>query len=241
VNSQGARNILEACARYNPGIGKFVMIYSLAAAGPGQDGRPVLVTDKPRPVSDYGKSKLLAEEAALNFKDVFPVVILRPSAVYGPRDRDLFEFFKWADRGLTIEIAGRERYLNFCYVGDLTAAMVHAAEHETKSGSIFFVAEKRSYSWSEVRTILLTTGGVHARNIKIPRAAAYLIGLASELGGMATGRPALTNRQKVREASQHYWTCDLTGTERELGFTAAYPLQQGFEITWRWYRGNNWL
>jgi nucleoside-diphosphate-sugar epimerase len=88
---------------------------------------------------------------------------------------------------------------------------------------------------------LLSSGGVKARTIKIPYAAAYLIGLASEVGSLFTSRPALTNRQKVREASQTYWTCDLAKSEKELGFKAAYPLQQGLDITWRWYRDNNWL
>jgi nucleoside-diphosphate-sugar epimerase len=241
VNHLGTRNILEACVRHNPGIRKFVLISSLAAAGPSQDGRPVRETDLPRPVSDYGRSKLLAEEEALRYKNEFPVVILRPSAVYGPRDRDMYELFRWAVRGLTLELTGGERYINPCFVEDLAAVMLLAAERETPSGSIYFVAENRSYSWSEFRKALLTTGGVSALNIKIPYAAAYLIGLASELASLFTSRPALTNRQKVREASQKYWVCDLTMMENELGFKAQHTLQQGLEITWKWYRDNKWL
>lgn len=241
VNHIGTRNILEACARHNPGIEKFILISSLAAAGPGTDGNPVKDSDFPHPVSDYGRSKLLAETEALAYKEKFPVVILRPSAVFGPRDRDMFELFRWAARGVTLEIAGRERFLNFCYVGDLVNAVILAMEQQTASGSIYFVAEDRAYSWSEFRRALLTSGSVKARIIKIPYSAAYLIGLASEVGSLFTSSPALTNRQKVCEASQTYWTCDLAKTEKELGFKAAYPLQQGLDITWRWYRDNDWL
>jgi nucleoside-diphosphate-sugar epimerase len=241
VNHLGTRNILEACARGNPAIRKFVLVSSLAAAGPSPDGRPVKDTDLPRPVSDYGRSKLLAEGEALRHQNVFPVVILRPSAVYGPRDRDMYELFRWAARGLTLEITGGERYINPCYVKDLASAMILAAEKNSPSGGIYFVAENRSYSWSEFRQALLSAGAVKAINIKVPYTAAYLIGLASELGSLFTSRPALTNRQKVREASQRYWTCDLSTIEHELGFKAAYSLQQGLEITWRWYRDNKWL
>jgi nucleoside-diphosphate-sugar epimerase len=241
VNHLGTRNILEACARHNPAIRKFVLVSSLAAAGPSPDGRPVRDTDIPRPVSDYGRSKLLAEGEALRYKNVLPVVILRPSAVYGPRDRDMYELFRWAARGLTLELTGGERYINPCYVKDLAAALLLAAEKNTPNGSIYFVAENRSYSWSEFRRALLSTGKVRALNVKVPYTAAYLIGLASELGSLFTSRPALTNRQKVREASQQYWTCDLSAIEHELGFKAAYSLQQGLEITWRWYRDNKWL
>lgn len=240
VNHLGTRNILEAC-RANQNIRKFVLVSSLAAAGPSPDGRPVRDADPPRPVSDYGRSKLLAEQEAHRHEDALSIVILRPSAVYGPRDTDMFELFRWAKRGITLEIAGGERFINPCYVGDLVEAILLAADRDTRSGSTYFVAENRSYSWTEFRRALLSTGGVSARNITVPYAAAYLIGLASEIGSLFTGRPALTNRQKIREAAQRYWLCDLTGIERDIGFRAKYPLIKGMEATWRWYKENQWL
>jgi len=241
VNHIGTKNILQACAHGNPSIKKFILVSSLAAAGPSPDGIPVNDSDVPQPVSDYGKSKLLAEEETLRYKDVFSVVILRPSAVYGPRDRDMYELFRWAVRGMTLELFGGERYINPCYVEDLAAALLLAAEKSTQSGSIYFVAENRAYSWSTFRQALLATGGVNAFNVKIPYALAYMIGLVSEIGGLITARPALTNRQKIREAAQKYWTCDLSKTENELGFQALFPLQRGLAVTWKWYRDNNWL
>jgi nucleoside-diphosphate-sugar epimerase len=241
VNHLGTRNILEACARYNPGISKFILVSSLAAVGASDDGTPVKDTDRPRPVSDYGKSKLLAEEEAMQYKDHFPVVILRPSAVYGPRDADMFELFRWAARGLWLELAGGDRFVNPCFVKDLASALLLAAEKRTASGSIYFVGEDRPYSWSEFRDALLSSGGVKARTLKIPCWAAYLMGLASEFGSIFTSRPALTNRQKVREAVQRYWKCDLTKIENELGFRAAFPLEKGLRITWEWYRKQGWI
>ena len=242
VNHLGTRNILEACARHNPGIKKFILLSSLAAAGPTRDN--VSATregDAPQPVSDYGWSKLRAEEEVLRFKHAFPVCILRPSAVYGPRDRDMFELFLWASRGLTLEIAGGDRTISPSYVKDVAAAILACAEKETSSGSIYFVADDRPWSWSGFRDVLLATGGVKARNLVIPYSAAYLIGLVSEFGSLITGRPALMNRQKVREAAQRSWLCDISRTKEDLGFTPAYTLQQGLQITWQWYRDNNWI
>jgi len=241
VNHLGTKNLLEACARYNPGIGKFILVSSQAAAGPSLDGRPVDDGNIPHPVSDYGRSKLFAEDEARGYKDRFPVVILRPSSVYGPRDTDIYELFRWARRGLTLEMTGGDRYLNLCYVEDLTAALLLSAELKTESGSVYFVAEKRAYSWPEFRALLLSTGGVKARTIKLPYRAAYLIGLASEIGSLFTKRPALANRQKVREAAQRYWLCDVNKIENDLRFRAEYPLQKGLELTWQWYRKNKWL
>jgi nucleoside-diphosphate-sugar epimerase len=241
VNHLGTKNLLEACARHNSGIEKFILVSSQAAAGPSPDGRPVDEGDTSHPVSDYGRSKLLAEEEARGYKDRLPVVILRPSSVYGPRDADVYELFRWACRGLTLEMTGGDRYLNLCYVEDLTAALLLSAEHATKSGSVYFVAEDRAYSWAEFRDALLSTGGVKARTIKLPYGAAYLMGLAGEIGSMFTKKPALANRQKVREAAQRYWLCDVGRIEHDLRFRAEYPLRKGLELTWQWYRKNNWL
>lgn len=241
VNQQGTRHVLEACARFNPGIKKFILLSSLAAAGPSPNGVPVRETDPPRPVSDYGWSKLRAEEEALRFRDRFPVVILRPSAVYGPRDRDMFELFRWASRGLMLEIRGGDRYISPCYVGDVAAAVLRVIERETPNGGIYFVSGSTRPSWADFREALLAGGGLHARSIKIPHAVAYAIGLVSEFGALVTGRPALMNRQKVREAMQRYWLCDLDRAEKELGFTPSHSLQDGLRITWQWYRDNNWL
>ena len=241
VNHIGTSNMLQACARFNPGIKKFILISSQAAAGPSPDGIPITEKAVPAPVSDYGRSKLKAEEEAQRYRDLFNVVILRPAAVYGPRDRDMYELFKWASRGLTLEIAGGERYINLCYGGDVAAAIVKAAEQSTVSGSVYFIADGRKCSWSDFRNRLLETGGVRAFSVKVPHAAAYLIGLVSELGSLFAARPALTNRQKVLEASQRYWLCDTARAERELGFSTGHTLQEGLGITWQWYRDNNWL
>ncbi len=241
TNHVGTKNLLAACSHYNPGLRKFVLVSSLAAAGPSPDGKPVTDKDPARPVSDYGRSKLLAEEETLRCKDRFPVVILRPSAVYGPRDTDMFELFRWAVKGMTMEIRGGERFINPCYVEDLAEALFLAAEQQVTSGSIYFIAEDKAYSWSEFRRALLATGGVHARNVEVPYWAAYLIGLASEAAGLVRRKAMITNRQKVREAAQRYWVCDTRTSERDLGFTSKFTLERGLEATWKWYREKGWL
>lgn len=241
VNHLGTRNLLEACVRRAPRLEKFILVSSQAAAGPSSDGRPVRSDDPAHPLSDYGRSKLLAEDEALSHKDRLPVVVLRPSVVYGPRDTDLYQMFRWASSGLTLEMTGGDRYLNLCYVDDLTAAALKSAESRTRSGSVYFVAEARSYSWSQFRSFLLSAGQVKSRTVKLSYRTAALFGAASEFASLFTGRPALLNRQKVREAAQRYWLCDTEKIENELRFRAEYPLQKGLELTWKWYRNNDWL
>lgn len=241
ANHIGTKNLLDALRLNNPAIRRFVLVSSLSAAGPSRDGTPVKDTDIPMPVSDYGKSKLLAEREALACKDLFPVVILRPSAVYGPRDRDMFELFRWAARGFLPVFSGGERFINLCCVWDLVEAIQLAMERDAPSAGIYFVAEDRAYSWSEIWDVLQSTGNVRARRITIPPWAGRLMGFAAELAGIFTGKPALTNRQKVEEALQRYWVCDLSKIQRDLGFRPSYPLSKGFGMTWQWYRQKGWI
>ena len=241
VNQVGTRNLLEACQRHNPALRKFVFVSSLAAAGPAQEGKPVTDRDSPHPVSDYGRSKLLAEEETRRFKDDFLVAIVRPSAVYGPRDTDVFELFKWAAKGIILDLRGGERYLSWCYVGDLAEALLLAGEKTVMSGSVYFAAEDRVYSTTEFHQALLRTGGVKARVISVPIWTGYAIGAVSEAAGFLSGRATIMSRQKVHEAVQRYWTCDLGKSSNELGYRSAVPLEQGLERTWKWYRGQGWL
>jgi nucleoside-diphosphate-sugar epimerase len=241
VNHIGTRNLLDACARFNPGLGKFVLVSSLAAAGPGSEGHPVTDRDAPHPVSEYGKSKLLAEEEALRFKDRFMVVILRPSAVYGPRDIDVYELFRWAAKGLIVDLRGEERFLNWCYVDDLVDTLVLAGERTLPSGAVYFVAEDRIYSTTEFHEALQRTGGITARVIRIPVWMGYAIGAVSEAAGFLAGKATIMNRQKVREAVERYWTCDLEDTHRDLGAREWTTLEDGLTRTWKWYRENGWV
>jgi nucleoside-diphosphate-sugar epimerase len=100
ANTEGTENLIKAVAEKNPKIKRFVYLSSLAAAGPSNNGSPLREDAEPRPVSSYGKSKLEGEKAVLKYKDLIPITILRPSAVYGPRDKDLFVFFKMLKKGI---------------------------------------------------------------------------------------------------------------------------------------------
>jgi nucleoside-diphosphate-sugar epimerase len=161
--------------------------------------------------------------------------------VYGPRDTDVFELFTWASKGLILDLRGGERFLNWCYVEDLAEALLLAGERTVPSGSRYFVAEDRVYSTTEFHQALQRTGGVNAKVIKVPVWMGYAIGALSEAAGALRGKATIMSRQKVREAVQQYWTCDLGRSRSELGFSARVPLEQGLERTWKWYRDHDWV
>ncbi len=168
VNCGGTENILSAIKQCNPGISKLIHISSTAASGPSPDNYPINEEHPPGPLTAYGRSKLAGEMAVLAQKDSIPSVVLRPCAVYGPRDQEMYSFFKAIKLGVKPHFGSGENYINFTYVKDLADAVVKAISSKVPSGSIYFVAEKRSYSYSEASDIIAQILKKKTFNLRVP-------------------------------------------------------------------------
>jgi len=240
VNGEGTRHLAEAAVRDAEGLRKFVYISSQAAAGPSREGAPRREEDPPEPVSDYGRSKLLGEEYLIRLKDRLDIVFVRPTSVYGPRDRDVYTFFKMVSRG--IRTAFRERRLvSLCYVGDLVDGILLSAFGDTTSGEAFFIAWPEPYDWDEMGGTLAEVLGVKARRVVIPLPVLSVVAFLSEGAAALAGKPALLNRQKMAEIRQRYWVADISKAKARLGFTAKYDFKAGARLAADWYRLNGWL
>ncbi|MBI2371951.1 MAG: NAD-dependent epimerase/dehydratase family protein [Deltaproteobacteria bacterium] len=241
ANHLGTRHLLEALADVNPGLDRFVHMSSLAAAGPSRDGRPLTEKDEPRPVSWYGESKLMAEQEVLRFAQAYPVTILRPAAVYGPRDRETALLFRMVRRGWLLVPGGAPKRFSLAHARDVAEAFALAGERPLPSGEIFFIARPEAYTWEEVGRAVAGALGTRPRQLVLPAWLAGLAGLAGDLTTRLTGRPATLNSQKVREMLQAAWLCDSTKARERLGFTPAVDLEEGIRETARWYREHRWL
>lgn len=239
INHLGTRNLLEVVSEAKSGLKGFVYISSLAAAGPSMDGRPVTERDEPHPITHYGKSKLLGEREVLRLQDRIPAVIVRPAAVYGPRERDIYNYFKWAKKGISARPTG-DSQLSLCYVVDLVEGILLAGE-KGKKGEIYFIADERVYSWDEVDTVVSSILGKTLFRIKIPHFLIPLLGFAFNTWGKMTNRPAVLNSEKLKEISQPYWLCDVSKAKEELGFTSGHSLVEGIRETITWYEKEHWL
>ena len=239
INQVGTRNLLEAVTDANRALRGFVYISSLAAAGPSTEGRPVTEEDECRPITHYGRSKLLGEKEVLHFQDRIPAVIVRPAAVYGPRDRDIYHYFKWAKKGISAR-PGKTSQLSLCYVLDLIEGILLAGE-KGKKGHIYFIADEHVYSWDEVDNIVSSILGKKLFRLKIPHSLIGPLGLVFDTWGKVTNRPALLNSEKLKEISQPSWVCDVSKAKEELGFTAGHSLARGIHETITWYENEHWL
>lgn len=237
VNVAGTRLVVEAARA--AGVWRVVYLSSLAAAGPSSDGRPVRATDEPRPLTAYGRSKLAGERVCLAASGV-DVAILRAPAIYGPRDRELLRFFRYAALGILPVPAGPERRLQMVHARDVAEALAHAAAAPDTRG-IYHVAEPRAYTWTEIVELIARAVGRRGWPVRIPRPVVRLAGAASEWGAALVGRTTIFNRDKVKELLAPGWLCDTEPLRRDAGFEAKIALPEGLEETAAWYRANGWL
>jgi nucleoside-diphosphate-sugar epimerase len=241
VNQIGTRNLLEAVKKSAPNLKRFVHISSQAAAGPSQTGIPVTEENKPTPVSAYGESKLASEEEVLHFKDNIPVTIIRPPAVYGPRDSDVYKFYKIAKAGLNIRIGMAQPHISLVHVADLVDCIVKSAESDTKSGEIFFAANAQNHSMNEIIHSIADILGKQVIDIAIPVTCARTIAFIVENVYEILRKPAPFSRDKIKELSYSQWTCSPCKAERILGWKAQIQIRDGLEMTHRWYKEKGWL
>lgn len=241
VNFRGTENILKAVEAANPGIRRFLQISSTAAAGPAPSSNPINEDHTPAPVTAYGRSKLAGERAVLAFKDRFPVTILRPTAVYGPRDKEMLSFFKAISYHIKPTFGPGECYMNFTYVKDLAAVVVKLLTVDPPSGHVYFVAENRSYSYSEAGDIISEVLGVRALDVHVPISIMKIAGRISEGLANMRNKPSIFTADKVNEITAKYWLVDSSRIVKELGFKSSTAFKEGVRETVDWYREKGWL
>jgi len=238
ANVAGTRRLLDAAI--NAGATRFICLSSLAAVGPAEGGRGVTAEDPPRPLTQYGRSKLAGERVCMEAAGRIEVVILRAPAVYGPRDTDLFHFFRLARRGVIPVPTGPARLLQMVHVEDLSRALVLAARAPAAAG-VYHIAEAQTYTWGDVGRAVGDAVGRRVRVRKAP--AALLAGLAavSETSAGLVGRSSIFNRDKARELLAPGWLCETEAARAALNFEADIPLAEGLRTTAQWYREQGWL
>jgi len=242
INQAGTRRLLEAAAEVNPKLSRFVHMSSLAAAGPSPEGQGLIEDARPNPVSWYGESKLRSEEEALRYAGAFPVTILRPSAVYGPGDKDILLFFRMIQKGFLLTPGTCDRSFSLIHVNDLVNATLKAGEaNDMSSGEVFFISRPEAYVWEDVGRAIAHALGKNYRRISLPQWMVTSAGFTGDLYARITGRPAAINSQKVKELLQQSWLCDSSKARVRLGFSPSIDLEGGIRETARWYQNRGWL
>jgi nucleoside-diphosphate-sugar epimerase len=241
VNARGTDNMIHACLKNNPHLQKFIYLSSQAAAGPCRNGDQKRESDQCEPVSAYGRSKRMGEELALAHAHEIPLLILRPCAVYGPREEDIYTLFKLLSKRIKLCLAGGDQHLSLCYVEDIIQAILLSAQSQEPSGEIFFLSDGQDYQLEEISDTLIRVMGVTAYCIHVPKWVMMRVAASSEYFSRLFGKPSLLNKGKVEEMVQKNWVCDITKARTALGFEPRISLAQGAKLTFEWYKKENWL
>ncbi len=241
ANATGTANVLKAVVAMNAKLNRFLLMSSQTAVGPSSSKTPITEDTPPRPITTYGKSKLKAEQECLNVRDSVPVTIIRPPAVYGPRDKDVFEFFRTMSRGLQPMVGLHEKFVSLIHVRDLVRGIMMAAESEAAAGGIYFISSSEISGWREVGDITRQILNRKSVRIRIPEFGVYIVAAIAEFFSLFSRRAALINIEKARDMVQDYWTCDSSRAKRDFGFEQEISLEEGIRDTVQWYRSQGWL
>ena len=237
-NRRGTANLVAAIKDAAPDS-RLVHVSSLAAVGPSPEPEGLAPGDPAAPISAYGRSKLGGEAEVEALGDAGWWCILRPPAVYGPRDTDILEFFKMASRVLAAIPAG-ERWLTMAYVGDVVRAILAAAAVGTHR-EIYHLGEPSPQRLDDIFSQLAEGSTGRVRIVRVPSAIIRAAGAAgSALQRLGWRRLPLT-LDKTKELLARHWTAQTTRSLEELGVGSGTLFADGAAATWRWYRLKGWV
>ncbi len=242
VNYEYTRNLVEALIETNQIPEKFIFMSSLAAIGPGDEKtlKPVDDTVKPHPVSAYGRSKLKAEQYLNSLKD-FPFIILRPTGVYGPREKDFLLVFKNIRSGFETYIGSKKQHLTFLHVGDLVKLILSLLESNI-TNKAYFVNDLKYYTVTEFISIVKETLDKKTLTLIFPKPLAALIARLWEKSSCSFfKKPPVFNNDKFKEVIQKNWLCDSSALVRDINFRPEYDLKKGIPQTIQWYKERRML
>jgi dihydroflavonol-4-reductase len=219
---------------------KVILVSSLAAAGPSGFNVPLTEDMEANPVSLYGRSKWMGENAVRE-ESPSPFLIVRAPIVFGPGDMDMLDALKLLKTGMLPLLGKERRRYSIIYVKDLVAGMVELAlsryENET-----FYLANPNVVEWEEFMRIaarLLGKRRLHA--IHIPVRLGRLLAGSAETYGRIFRQRAIFNLDKFREMRNPCWTCSPRKAEESVHFTPRFALEEALASTITWYRENGFL
>lgn len=241
VNYEGTKNLVNVCLELGIKLKRFLFISSAATMGP-TGKTEIFDEDAPcNPVSDYGKSKLLAEQFLNSVKDRLPFTTVRLPLVYGPRALGgLFAIFMLLNKGIRINIGKGKTNVGF--VKDIVDGMILASESPVTIGKTYHLGEDKIYTSNEIWSIIEKAVGKKSIKLITPYSLLYLTAFLSELYARIVGTKIVFRRQAINEYIKYrYWQVDMNKAEREFGFKAKTPLEIGAKITVDWYKKESFI
>jgi len=239
-NALYARNLAIAVSNATHKVEKFVFVSSLAAMGPLKNTSELINEQGAlNPVTYYGKSKALAETYLSNIQNL-PLLVFRPTAVYGPRERDILMVLRAISRGFEVYMGNANQKLSFVYVKDLAEIMISSLQSNVVNRT-YNVTDGHIYGRASLSESARRIMQKKTFKLTVPLPLIKGIAWSMEKAYKFTGNMPTLNIDKVNELTGINWACDIGKIKKDLGFSPQYQLQQGLEETIKWYKSNKWL
>lgn len=233
--------MLEA-AKQSTSIKKIVLMSSIAATGPSTDGKPLNESSDKKPITNYGKSKLIVEELAEKYYSDFklPIVVIKPPMVYGIGDTDWIKFFEMIK---TASVENKKLFLpgnhkntfDFCNVDNLVTGMIQAEKEKSTCGNIYFLSDERAYKIDEIIQAVCNAYGVEKPKKYFSKKFAYSIAYIMDFfSKLFRFDPPISSRD-VNWMTMNYWICSCEKAKKDFLYSPVISLNDGIKSTLEWY------
>ena len=242
MNTNGTANLVNVLSEPDRMPRRMVFLSSLSIFGAIREQQPykdIEPTDQPKPNTAYGDSKLKAERVVT--ESGIPSVILRPTGVYGPREKDYFLMAKSIKGHVDFAVGYKQQDITFVYVKDVVQAVFLALDRG-KPGSAYFLTDGEVYQSATFSNLIHEAlGRPWWIRITAPVWVLRVITFFGDAIAHITGKISALNNDKYHILKQRNWRCNIRPAINELGFAPEYNLKKGVRETIEWYKANGWL
>ena len=244
INTEGTKNLAEALLEVGMPLKRFVFVSSLSIFGAIKEQQPyeaICENDSPQPNTEYGRSKLAAEHCLETLAKRLPYIILRPTGVYGPREKDYFIMAKSIKQHSDFAVGYKRQDITFVYVEDVVQAVFLALEKGV-NGRKYFLSDGEVYQSATFSNLIYEAlGRPWWIRITAPVWVLRIVTFLGEYIGRITGKVTALNNDKYNILKQRNWRCDIQPAIDELGYQPKVQLEEGVKKTIQWYRDHKWL
>ena len=244
INTEGTKHLVEALMEVKMPLKRLVFVSSLSVFGAIKEQMPydeIRESDTPQPNTEYGRSKLAAEQYLGSLGTRVPYIILRPTGVYGPREKDYFMMAKSIKQHMDLAVGFQRQDITFVYVTDVVQAIFLALE-KGETGRKYFLSDGEVYQSTTFSDLIHEElGRPWWLRITAPTWVLRIVTFFGEYVGRMTGKVTALNNDKYNILKQRNWRCDIEPARQELGYEPQVKLEEGVKRTIKWYKDNKWL
>jgi nucleoside-diphosphate-sugar epimerase len=233
------RNILEACSK--AGVGRVLHVSSITVYGHPRPRPGLFTEDEPQGQNlwiwdNYCRAKIEAERLARHYHG--DLTIVRPTWIYGPRDRNTFpRLLKALQSGRASLVGSGDNLINVVYVSDVAAGAILAANHPGARGEAYHLSSEGELTQREFLEV--TTDGLGLPRIQrhVPFRVAFAAGLLAEIIGHAIrlSRPPHITRYAVSLIGRPT-QFSIAKARTQLGWQPRVTAHEGLRLTLEWLR-----